>query len=80
MDIIAVRTMSQQEDQEEHEDEEAAEPPDTINQALNGLKRLLSFKDYLPDSDSVELMTLLRIKRSLQHQAELNRGQGALDN
>ncbi|CAD6504424.1 BgTH12-06154 [Blumeria graminis f. sp. triticale] len=72
MDIIAAHPLPRQ---EEDGDEEAAEPPATINQALNGLERLLSFKEHEPYANSMELMTLMRMKRSLQ-QAELNRSQG----
>ncbi|CAD6502394.1 BgTH12-04986, partial [Blumeria graminis f. sp. triticale] len=64
---------------EDYEDEEAAEPPGKNNQALNGPKRLLSFKNYEPDANSMELMRLMPMERSLQQQAELNRRQGISD-
>ncbi|CAD6502682.1 BgTH12-05272 [Blumeria graminis f. sp. triticale] len=59
MDIIAAHIMPRQEEHEEHKElksEEAAEPPITINQTLNSLKCLLSFK---------ELILLMRMERSL---------------
>ncbi|CAD6505361.1 BgTH12-00852 [Blumeria graminis f. sp. triticale] len=70
--------------QEEHEDEEAApstdaEPPATIYQALNDLKRLLSIKEYEPDGNSMELTILMHIERSLQQQVKLNRSQETLN-
>ncbi|CAD6501163.1 BgTH12-01417 [Blumeria graminis f. sp. triticale] len=71
--------MSRQEEQEEHEDEGASEPLATINQALNGRNRLLSFKEHEPDANSMELTLLMRMERSLQQQAELNRSQGTLN-
>ncbi|VCU39039.1 Bgt-51282 [Blumeria graminis f. sp. tritici] len=73
--------MPKQEDQEGYEDKdkEAAEPPATINEALNSHKRLLSFKEHEPDANSVELTILMRKERSLQQQAELNRSQGTLN-
>ncbi|CAD6503920.1 BgTH12-05663 [Blumeria graminis f. sp. triticale] len=76
MDIIAAYSMPQQ---EEYEDEEAAEPPAAFNQALNGLKHLLSLKEHELDANSMELTTLVRMGRSLQQQAELRRRQGILD-
>ncbi|CAD6505570.1 BgTH12-01060 [Blumeria graminis f. sp. triticale] len=82
MDIIAVHTLTQQEEQdEEHaedEDGEAAEPPSSINRALNGLKRLLGFKEHGPDANTMELTILMCMEISLQQQAKLNRSRGTL--
>ncbi|SZF03723.1 unnamed protein product [Blumeria hordei] len=62
MYIIAAYTMLHREEGED----EAAEPTATINQVLNGLKRLLSFKEHGPDANSTELTILIRMERSLQ--------------
>ncbi|SZE99535.1 unnamed protein product [Blumeria hordei] len=81
MVIIAAYTMPQQknQEQEEHENEEVFEPLATINQALNSLKFLLRFKEHDLDANSIELTILMRMERSLQQQAEINRSQGILD-
>ncbi|CAD6502381.1 BgTH12-04973 [Blumeria graminis f. sp. triticale] len=79
MDIIAAHTVPQQEEHEEDEDEEAAEPPATINQVLNGLQRLLRFKEHEPDANSMDPTVLMRMERSLQQQAELDRSQGTIN-
>ncbi|CAD6500454.1 BgTH12-07631 [Blumeria graminis f. sp. triticale] len=50
-----------------------------INQALNGLKRLLSFKEHEPDANSMGLTIIMRMERSLQQQAGLNRSQETLN-
>ncbi|VDB91105.1 Bgt-51761 [Blumeria graminis f. sp. tritici] len=42
-------------------EEEAAQPPATIWQALNGLKRLLSFEEHEPDANSMEPTILMRM-------------------
>ncbi|VDB83664.1 Bgt-51450 [Blumeria graminis f. sp. tritici] len=72
--------MPQQENQEQHEedkedeDKRAAEPPSTINQALNGVKHLLRFKELDLDGNYKGLTILMHIERSLQQQAEHKRG------
>ncbi|CAD6505485.1 BgTH12-00976 [Blumeria graminis f. sp. triticale] len=48
--------------QEEYKYEEAAESPATINQALNGLKCPLSFKEHKPDTYYMELTILFRME------------------
>ncbi|CAD6500330.1 BgTH12-07508 [Blumeria graminis f. sp. triticale] len=58
--------MPQQEDDEDDGDEEAAETHAMINQALNVLNRLLSFKKHEKDANSMELTLLMHIERSLQ--------------
>ncbi|CAD6503038.1 BgTH12-02709 [Blumeria graminis f. sp. triticale] len=68
--------MPQQEEHDEDECDEAPERPAAINQALNGLKRLLSFKEHEPNANSMELTLFMRMERSLQQQAELSRWQG----
>ncbi|CAD6506204.1 BgTH12-07131 [Blumeria graminis f. sp. triticale] len=64
---------------EEDEDEEVAEPPSTINQELNGLKRLLSFKNHEPDANSVKLTILMCMEISLLQLVEYKRRQWKLD-
>ncbi|CAD6501916.1 BgTH12-02161 [Blumeria graminis f. sp. triticale] len=50
-----------------------------INQALNVLSRLLSFKEHETDDNSMELTLLMHIERSLQQQSDPNKSQGTLN-